>query len=81
MGSWYHDYDLIKIHERELLAEAEQWRMAKEALKQKSVTPKFYHRLVVWLGNWLMNAGCRLASRYEHLLEPTQDPAPSPCSS
>ena len=81
MGQWYSDYLMVKMHEQELLEEARQWRLAKEALKQKSASPVFYQRLLVWLGNWLMNVGCRLASHYEHLLTPTQEATSSNRSS
>ena len=81
MGHWLSDYYYMKIREREVLAEAELRRLQKEALEGRPAAPRFYQRWLVRLGNWLMDVGCRIASRYEHLMQPVEDPLPSRCSS
>jgi hypothetical protein len=70
MLSW-KDYLVAREHYKDLLREAEQERLARQAMAGGESDPHLYCRMLAWLGRRLVNWGLRLQKRYGALDVPS----------
>jgi len=59
----HHAMRLSRARQRELLKEAEAFRLAKQALEARSTRPGLVERMREAVGTWLIVAGQRLTQR------------------
>jgi hypothetical protein len=72
MSSGWIDHRLAKEYVNERLRQAEQWRLAEQALAANRPTDPPYRRVLRWLGYQLAAWGTRLQKRYAEPCCPLQ---------
>lgn len=65
--NWYNEV-LAQEHSKDLLREAERYRLVRQALAGRARRDRFHCRALTWLGRRLVAWGWRLQEHYDGIL-------------
>ncbi len=71
---------LIEEHRKDLLRQADQYRLVQQALASQPARIRFWSRLIHWIGELLINVGCFIQTSFRKQTYNSTEPSSlKPC--